>query len=319
MASFVLFLLLASSPAQPAAGAAKTASAPAGESRTIVGEIVWVDLPTHLVLIRESVKMTRVQGQPPARQTVAMSVAPDVPVTRGKRPVTLSDLKAKDHVTARYVATPRARRRSCSASRKRGPARPRLRWRPATCRRRPEATERGLDSGMAAPSPLSPGRSAPSVTFARPGGGTVTTVGLLAQADGLPLLLVFFKVSCPTCRLSWPYVQRLHAAYGGNAVRVVGVSQNATEESRRFFAEFGNATFDLVLDPEPGFAASNAFLVESVPHFALISPAGVVEETFSGWSKAKMEALGARVAGGRSLARVPVVPPGDLVRDFQAG
>lgn len=107
MEALVLFLLLAAPPvpATPAGGA-KAATAPAGESRTIVGEIVWVDLPTHLVLIRESVKTTRVQGQPPARQTLAVSVAPDVPVTRGRKPVALSDLKAKDHVTARYVSTP---------------------------------------------------------------------------------------------------------------------------------------------------------------------------------------------------------------------
>jgi hypothetical protein len=32
-----------------------------------------------------------------------------------------------------------------------------------------------------------------------------------------------------------------------------------------------------------------------------------------------MEALGARLAGAQSLARIPVVPPGDLVRDFQSG
>ena len=172
---------------------------------------------------------------------------------------------------------------------------------------------------MGAPSPLSPGRPAPAVTFARVGGGTVTTAGLLAEAGGLPLLLAFFKVSCPTCRLAWPYVQRLHASYGGTGVRVVGVSQNPEEESRRFFEEFGSATFDLALDPEPGFAASNAFQVESVPHFVLISPAGDLEEIFSGWSKAKMEALGARLAGGRSLARIPVVPPDDPVRAFQSG
>jgi hypothetical protein len=80
-------------------------AAPVGESRTIVGEIVWVDLPTRLVLIRESVKTTRVKGQPPARQTVAVSVAPDVAVTRGRKTVPLENLKAKDHVTARYLAT----------------------------------------------------------------------------------------------------------------------------------------------------------------------------------------------------------------------
>jgi hypothetical protein len=80
-------------------------AAPAGESRTIVGEIVWVDLPTRLVLIRESVKTTRMKGQQPARQTVAVGVASDVAVTRGKKAVSLENLKAKDHVTVRYLAT----------------------------------------------------------------------------------------------------------------------------------------------------------------------------------------------------------------------
>jgi hypothetical protein len=80
-------------------------AAPAGDSKTIVGEIVWVDLPARLVLIRESVKTTKVKGQAPARQTVAVSVAADVPVTRGQKAVPLEDLKPKDHVTARYVST----------------------------------------------------------------------------------------------------------------------------------------------------------------------------------------------------------------------
>ncbi|MEO8054519.1 MAG: redoxin domain-containing protein [Acidobacteriota bacterium] len=172
---------------------------------------------------------------------------------------------------------------------------------------------------MVSPAAFAPGAPAPSVAFARPGGRPVTTEGLLAEANGLPLLLAFFKTSCPTCRLAWPYVQRLHEAYGGTGVRVVGVSQNAENESKIFFEEFGKATFDLFLDPEPLFAASNAFQVESVPHLALVSPAGVLDEIFSGWSKAKMEALGSRLAGARNLARVPIVPPGDLVRDFQSG
>ncbi len=166
---------------------------------------------------------------------------------------------------------------------------------------------------------LAPGTPAPAAVFARPEGGTTTTADLLAGANGLPLLLAFFKTSCPTCRLTWPYLQRLHAAYGGTAVRVVGVSQNGIEESRRFFEEWGKAKFDLVMDPEPGFAASNAFQVEAVPHLVLISSDGIFEEIFSGWSKAKMEALGSRLAAGRSLAHIPVVPPGDPVQAFQSG
>lgn len=103
VASLVLFLLLL---AEPVTASGPTMSAgPAGDSRTIVGEIVWVDVPSRLVLIRESVKTTKVKGQPPARQTVAVTVAPDVPVTRGRKAVPIEDLKAKDHVTARYLPT----------------------------------------------------------------------------------------------------------------------------------------------------------------------------------------------------------------------
>lgn len=103
VASLVLFLLLL---AEPVTASGPTMSAaPAGDSRTIVGEIVWVDLPARLVLIRESVKTTKVKGQPPARQTIAVSVAPNVAVTRGAKAVPLEDLKPKDHVTARYLAT----------------------------------------------------------------------------------------------------------------------------------------------------------------------------------------------------------------------
>lgn len=159
----------------------------------------------------------------------------------------------------------------------------------------------------------------PVAAFSRPGGAKVTTADLLAEANGLPLLLAFFKTSCPTCKLAWPYLQRLHAAYGGTAVKVVGVSQNGAAESEDFFEEFGKAAFDLVLDPEPGFAASNAFRVEAVPHLVLISPEGSFEEIFSGWSKEKMEGLGTRFAASKGLPSVPVVPPGDPVRDFQAG
>ncbi len=107
MASLVLFLLLLAEPpaATPSPSGTTMSAAPAPESKTIVGEIVWVDVPTRLVLVRESVKTTKVKGQPSARQTVAISVGPDIPLTRGRNAVPIENLKTKDHVTVRYVAT----------------------------------------------------------------------------------------------------------------------------------------------------------------------------------------------------------------------
>jgi len=109
MAAVVLLLALLVAPADgptPAASATTASSAaPASPSKTIVGEIVWVDMTSRLVLVRESVKSTVVRGKPPVRETVAIAIAPDVPVIRGKKTATLAELKPKDHVVARYVST----------------------------------------------------------------------------------------------------------------------------------------------------------------------------------------------------------------------
>jgi hypothetical protein len=92
-------------PASPSVAAKSASSVAAVASKTIVGEIVWVDFPSRLVLVRESVKSTAVKGKPAIRETIALAVAPDVPVIRGKKPSTFAELKPKDHVVARYLPT----------------------------------------------------------------------------------------------------------------------------------------------------------------------------------------------------------------------
>jgi len=109
MRVLVLLLALLVAPENAPKTAASSSSAPkaatAALSKTIVGEIVWVDFPSRLVLVRESVKSTIVKGKSAARETVAIAIAPDVPVIRGKKPSTFAELKPKDHVVARYLPT----------------------------------------------------------------------------------------------------------------------------------------------------------------------------------------------------------------------
>jgi len=159
---------------------------------------------------------------------------------------------------------------------------------------------------------------APEVTFRAPDGRETTTSQAVAESNGLPLLLVFFKVSCPTCKLMWPYLQKLHETYGGKAVRVVGVAQDGAEAARAFYGEFGGAAFDLLVDPPP-YPASNAFDVDSVPHLALAAPDGALENLFEGWSRNAFEALGARLAESKGMAPAPLVPSGDPAPAFKPG
>jgi thiol-disulfide isomerase/thioredoxin len=167
--------------------------------------------------------------------------------------------------------------------------------------------------------PPRPGSPAPDAPFLDAAGRKRSTRDLLAGSKGLPTLFAFFKVSCPTCQLTWPYLQRLHELYGGKAVRVAGVCQNAAPEGAAYYRTYGGATFDLLVDAEPGFDASNAFGVEAVPHLVLVSPENGILRVQSGWSKREMEELGGEIARAKGLTVVPVVRPDDPVKDFQAG
>ncbi len=159
----------------------------------------------------------------------------------------------------------------------------------------------------------------PDASFLDAAGRKRSTREVLAGSKGLPTLFAFFKVSCPTCQLAWPYVQRLHELYGGKAVRVAGVSQNPASEGAAYYRAYGRATFDLLVDAEPLFDASNAFGVEAVPHLVLVSPDEKVLRVQTGWSRREMEELGREIAKAKGLAVTPVVPPDDPVKDFQAG
>ena len=62
-----------------------------------------------------------------------------------------------------------------------------------------------------------------------------------------PVVLVFFKVSCPTCQYAFPFFERLHKAYGHKGVTLVGISQNDAKDTAAFNKEFG-ITFPVLLD-----------------------------------------------------------------------
>jgi peroxiredoxin len=123
-----------------------------------------------------------------------------------------------------------------------------------------------------------------------------------------PVLLAFFKVSCPVCQMTFPFLQRLHESGGG--VAILGVSQDNAADTRRFNAEFG-VTFPVLLD-DAGYKVSNAFGLSSVPSLFLIEPDGVVSQSWCGFIKKDLEALGQRLGAAtfRADERVPELQPG---------
>jgi len=126
-------------------------------------------------------------------------------------------------------------------------------------------------------------------------GAEVTLANLTA---GGPVLLAFFKISCPVCQLTMPYLDRLHRQGG---LRVYGVSQNDADDTREFNRNFG-VTFPTLLDSEDaGYPASNAYGISSVPTMFLVAPDGTLERVIEGWNRIDMAALGDRA--GMTLFR----------------
>jgi peroxiredoxin len=134
-------------------------------------------------------------------------------------------------------------------------------------------------------------------------------IGDFSLAEALkagPLVLVLFKVSCPTCQFTLPFIERLY----GRGLRVFGISQDDAGTTREFTDYFG-VTFPMLLDGR-GCPVSNAYGIEYVPSVFVIEQDARISQAFNGFHKAELERLGERVGGSpfREAERVPAMRPG---------
>lgn len=141
--------------------------------------------------------------------------------------------------------------------------------------------------------------------------GSVQTLGNILKRG--PALLAFFKVTCPVCQYTFPFLERIHqGASGGHAVQIFGVSQDPAGATRSFNQDQG-VTFPTLLDEgEKGYAVSNAFGIGSVPTLFLVEPDGSISMSEPGFSKRALETIGGRVGvvPFRPEERVPEQRPG---------
>src|SRR5437660_11150174 len=80
-----------------------------------------------------------------------------------------------------------------------------------------------------------------------------------------PVVVAFFKTSCPVCQFAFPYLERIHKAYGKSyKVTVVGVSQDKAKDTVAFNRDFG-VSFTTLFDYIGRYHASNAYKLINVP------------------------------------------------------
>jgi len=161
---------------------------------------------------------------------------------------------------------------------------------------------------------LATGAQAPSFDLKTLDGKAFSLANALAHG---PVVLAFFKVSCPTCQYALPFLERLHKAYG-DKLALFGVSQNEAKDTKAFLKEFG-ITFPILLDDTRSYPVSNAYGLTNVPTIFWIAEDGAIEVSSVGWLKADYEEINRKLAETGKIAPAVVFTPGEAVLDFKAG
>jgi peroxiredoxin len=146
-------------------------------------------------------------------------------------------------------------------------------------------------------------------------GGTNYSLKSLLQRGAV--VATFFKVSCPTCQLTFPYLQRLYERYRGDGVTFLAISQNDKRDTERFNEQYG-ITFPALLDG-PGYPVSSAYGLTTVPTIFLIAPEGKVKISCMGFSKSDLQQIAKELAERRHVDAAPLFKPEENIPAFKPG
>ena len=161
---------------------------------------------------------------------------------------------------------------------------------------------------------LSAGAKAPAFALESADGKKASLTDALKKG---PVVAAFFKVSCPTCQFTAPFLERLHESYAGEKFTLWGISQDDAADTREFCQEF-EVEFPALID-ERGYPVSNQYGITNVPTVFLIAPDGKIQESCVGFSKNDLEKMAAAAARATGTPPTSFFKPGEVIPDFKPG
>ena len=78
-----------------------------------------------------------------------------------------------------------------------------------------------------------------------------------------PVVLAFFKVSCPVCQYAFPYLERMSQVHKPEPVSFIGISQDSPADTEAFLQKYG-VSFTVALDDSKRYVVSNAYKLTNV-------------------------------------------------------
>lgn len=162
---------------------------------------------------------------------------------------------------------------------------------------------------------INAGDHAPNFTLKSLDGKTYSLSALLEKG---PVVAAFFKISCPVCQFTLPFLQRLADRYSGENATILAVSQDDAKSTASFNKEYGMKLLTLLDDPKD-YAVSNAYGLSMVPTIFLIEPDGTVKVSCMGFGKADLEQIAAELSTRRKIAAAPLFRSDEVIPATKPG
>lgn len=132
-----------------------------------------------------------------------------------------------------------------------------------------------------------------------------------------PVVLAFYKVSCPVCQYTFPFLERINQAIGHNQVALLGISQDDTDDTREFMQEYG-LTFTSLVDDD-GYPVSNAYGLTNVPTVLYVEQSGKAAVSFTGFDRKGLEQIAQLAAKQGGKPAFSLFQGTDCVPDHKPG
>jgi thiol-disulfide isomerase/thioredoxin len=133
-------------------------------------------------------------------------------------------------------------------------------------------------------------------------------------SPGGPHAILFYKVTCPTCQMAAPAIDRFERAYPGS---ITGIGQDPPEKLTDFSATYA-MSFPSAPDLPP-YDVSNAYGISHVPTLVVVDADGIVADVVESWDRESLNRASARLATLVGADPSKVSEPGDGLPDFRPG
>lgn len=160
---------------------------------------------------------------------------------------------------------------------------------------------------------LEPGAIAPPFTLTATDGNRYAYP---PDAAGQPLLLVFFKTTCETCDIAFPYLNRLRETYP-RGWALWAIAQDPPPAAAAYAARHG-ITYPILVDA-PSYEASRTYDPPATPTLFLVAPDGAIAYTTHGFAKDDINHLARLISAYVGADPVTVAPADDGRPAFRPG